>query len=165
MTRHDYGSATDPLSAPSLSAWAAAIAADLDAVDDALTAAQRAYHYVKAPAVADVPADVWTPVATLTAPDLPAGVYEIGWSVTWQLNSTVQSAMFRATYNGFASQYAAETGRPVKRGPVGVHVPRGSRGRHIHAGVRRDEGGRHGHHVGGLLRPVGEAAPMRAEGL
>ena len=110
MGRHDYGASTDPLSAPSLSAWAASIAGDLDAVDDALQAAQRQYHYVTAPAVADVPADVWTPVASLTAPDLPGGVYEIGWSVTWQLNSTVQSAMVRATYNGFASQYAAEPG-------------------------------------------------------
>lgn len=103
MGRHDYGTPSDPLNAPSLSAWAASIASDLDA-------AQREYHYVKAPPIADVPADVWTPVATLTAPALPAGVYEIGWSITWRLDSTVQSAMFRATYNGFPSQYAAEPG-------------------------------------------------------
>jgi hypothetical protein len=97
----DYGQPADPLASPSLSAWAASVA-------DALDEARREYHYVKAPPVPDVPADTWTPVASLTAPGLPAGVYEIGWSITWRLDSTVQSAMFRADYNGTQLQYAAE---------------------------------------------------------
>lgn len=108
MARHDYGSPTDPLSSPSMSAWAGSIAGDLDTIDARLDAAQRAYHYVKAPPVADVPADVYTVVATLTAPALPAAVYEVGWSITWALSSTTQSALFRVTYNGFPSEYAAE---------------------------------------------------------
>ncbi len=57
------------------------------------------YDFQKAPANLDVP-DTFVDIANLVAPTRPAGVYEMGMSITWTFDRTNRSAYMRFSGNG-----------------------------------------------------------------